>query len=235
MPNSWCNSASIRREQIESVKDLTFNEVFEPLIINRISELSPKRILEVGAGTGHISKSLSVLGFKITAIEPSKGMYKIAQDVLSKSQVKLINCSSFDLEKVELFDMAISHLVTHVVDDLVGFFSSIAKHLTSEGHFIFSIPHPCFYNDYKHFFGDDYNYMVPANKNVSFTITKDTENTISDVPYHHRPLSMYMNTVIKADFVIIEFEEIYPDEAIQEKYGAKWEAPRYCVFICKKL
>lgn len=235
MPHRWCNSARIRREQIESGVDLTFNEVFKPLMINRVSNLSPKKILEIGAGTGHLSKELSNLGFSVTAIEPSLGMYHVAQEVLEKTSVKLINSTSFGLDKQSLFDVSFSHLVAHVVDDLISFFESVGKHLETGGHFIFSIPHPCFYNEYKKFFGDEYNYMIPMSKNVSFTITNDSINLISEVPYHHRPLSEYINSLVKSGFAIDGFDETYPDDEIQKKYGAKWETPRYCVFTCKKL
>lgn len=235
MPHRWCNSAKIRREQIESGVDLTFNEVFKPLMVNRVSNLSPKKILEVGAGTGHLSKELSSLGFSVTAIEPSLGMYHVAQEVLEKTSVKLINCTSFELDNQSLYDASFSHLVAHVVDDLISFFESVGKQLETGGHFIFSIPHPCFYNEYKKFFGEEYNYMIPMTKNVSFTITNDSNNLISGVPYHHRPLSEYINSLVKSGFAIDGFDETYPDDEIQKKYGAKWETPRYCVFTCKKL
>ena len=235
MPHRWCNSAKIRREQIESGTDLTFNEVFKPLIVSRIKRLSPSNVLEVGAGTGHISIELFKLGISVTAIEPSLGMYEVAQDVLSSTDVRLVNCTSFELEKDQIYEVAFSHLVAHVVDDLSGFFESIGQHLEKNGHFIFSIPHPCFYNEYKGFFGDEYNYMVPMTKNVSFTITKDSQNTISGVPYHHRPLSEYFNSLVESGFAIDGFDETYPDDDIQKKYGAKWKTPRYCVFTCKKL
>ena len=235
MPHRWCNSAKIRREQIESGADLTFNEVFKPLLVSRIKSLSPKNVLEVGAGTGHLSKELFELGLVVTAIEPSAGMYEVAKDVLSLSDVRLLNCTSFELEKKEIYDVAFSHLVAHVVDDLNAFFESVGKHLKVASHFIFSIPHPCFYNEYKGFFGDEYNYMTPMTKNVSFTITKDSKNKISGVPYHHRPLSEYINKLVESGFAIDGFDETYPEYDIQLKYGAKWQSPRYCVFTCRKL
>lgn len=235
MPHRWCNSAKIRRSQIESGIDITFNDVFKPLIVNLISKLSPNYILEVGAGTGHLSKELSILGFNVTAIEPSPGMYEVAKDVLSGTDVKLINITSFELEKKCIYEVSFSHLVAHVVDDLIVFFKSIGEHLDSGGHFIFSIPHPCFYNEYKEFFGKEYNYMISMTKNVSFTITKDTTNIISGVPYHHRPLSEYINSLLISGFAIDGFDETYPNNEVQKKYGEKWKTPRYCVFTCKKL
>jgi len=235
MPNRWCNSALIRKKQIESGIDLTFNEVFKPILTQRICSLEPINVLEVGAGTGHLSKELSNCGCSITAIEPSKGMYDVAIEVLSNTDVILLNCTSYDLQKTQVFDVAFSHLVAHVVDDLYGFFQSVGRHLESDGHFIYSIPHPCFYNDYKNLFGTEYSYIKPMTKNISFTITKDSKNAISGVPYHHRPLSNYINTLVKAGFALDGFDEIYPDGEIQKMYGDPWQTPRYCIFMCKKL
>ena len=235
MPQRWCNSAELRRSQIESGLDLTFNEVFKPIFIQRVTSLNPSRVLEVGAGTGHLSKALSCFGIEITAIEPSNGMFTVATDVLRDSNVSLKNCTSFELEESTKFEVAYSHLVAHVVENLLDFFLSISRHLESGSHFLFSTPHPCFFNNYKKIFGDEYSYMEPLAKNISFNITKDPKNKISDVPYHHRPLSHYINSLVNAGFAIDGFDEIFPSLEIQQKYGAPWEEPRYCIFICKKL
>ena len=234
MPHRWCSSASVRRNQIESGLDITFCEVFMPIFRNKIMAIKPARVLEIGCGTGHLSKELSKNGIDITAIEPSKGMFEVASEVLSGTNVRLLNCASFDLENTSTFDLAFSHLVAHVVDDISAFFTSIAVHLDNGSYFLFSIPHPCFYNDYKKFFGDEYHYMKSLMKNVSFSITKDPETVISDVPYHHRSISIYVNELVSAGFNIVGFDETFPDKHIQEKYGAAWESPRYCIFICKK-
>lgn len=235
MPKRWCDSANLRREQIESGLDVTFNEIFKPAFRDRISALNPKHILEVGAGTGHLSKELSQFNWEVTAIEPSLGMFKVAANVLSGSNVNLINCASYDLPFSKKYDVIFSHLVAHVVDDLPRFLLSIATHLNSGGHLLFSIPHPCFYNDYKKFFGAEYNYMRPIAKNVSFYISLDKDNEISGVPYHHRPLSNYINCLIGAGFSLESFDETYPNDDVQAKYSSPWKTPRYCIFVCKKL
>jgi SAM-dependent methyltransferase len=215
--------------------DLTFVDVFQPQFAHWVAELKPSRLIEIGAGTGHLSKSLAGGAFDITAIEPSPGMHAVAKTVLAATNVSLIHCSSFELPVSCRFDLALSHLVAHVVGDLPGFLGSVSAHLEEGGHFLFSIPHPCFYNSYKQLFGDEYNYMSVLEKTVSFTLTKDPSNVISGVPYHHRPISSYIDAVVKAGFAIDGFHEIYPDQEIQEKYGNLWESPRYCVFRCRKL
>jgi len=182
-----------------------------------------------------MSKALASQPFLLTAIEPSPGMYKVARDVLSEEEVVLINCSSFDLPLDELFDVAFSHLVAHVVEDLDHLLASIGAHLPAGAHLVFSIPHPCFYNAYKNFFGPEYNYMTPMTKLVSFSVTNDPNNVISDVPYHHRPISNYVNAIVNAGFALDGFHEIYPPKDTQVKYGRLWDNPRYCAFVCKKL
>ena len=234
MPLRWCEAAELRRKQIESNIDLTFEEVFKPLFVEWICGLNPNRVIEIGAGTGHLSKALSNHSFMVTAIEPSPGMYKVASEVLAGDNVELLNCSSFDLSSSRLYDVAFSHLVAHVVEDLAGYLTSVSSCLTKGGHFVFSIPHPCFYNSYKSLFGSGYNYMTPMSKEISFSITKDPNNKVAGVPYHHRPLSTYINAIVKVGFAIESFHETYPPSNVQLKYGKLWDNPRYCAFFCKK-
>jgi 2-polyprenyl-3-methyl-5-hydroxy-6-metoxy-1,4-benzoquinol methylase len=235
MPHRWSNCAELRRAQIESGVDITYNHVFEPIFRKKVSALDCNSILEVGAGTGHLSKALANAGHKLTAIEPSEGMYVVAKDVLRGTSVNLINCAVGDLPVEEEYEVAISHLVAHVVDEIDEFFQSVAGHIDKAGHFIFSIPHPCFFNGYKNLFGNKYTYIKTQTKDISFSITKDKTNLITGVPYHHRPLSCYINALVRSGFAIDELEETWPTTAVQSMYGQEWENPRYCVFTCKKL
>lgn len=235
MPHRWSEASEIRRSQIESGLDLTFCEVFRPLFEREMRRLAPRRALEVGAGTGHLAKAVCSLGIEVTAIEPSPGMHAVAATVLVDTPVKLINCASGELEKSLKFDVVYTHMVAHTVEDLRGFFSSMAAHLESGGHLLFSVPHPCFYNKYKKFFGEEYRYMEPMKKIISFSITKDPNNKISGVPYHHRPLSFYINELISVGLALDGFEEVYPTPEVEVKYGSVWLEPRYCVFICRRL
>lgn len=230
MTSKWSEAAETRLYQIESGKDITFNRVFMPMFVEWVAKNNPDTILEIGAGTGHISKALAKHCERITAIEPSEGMFNIAQNVLSNSSVRILNRNVYEMEDDSSFDLVISHLVAHVVEDLYLFLSTSKKLVKAGGSFLFSIPHPCFYNDYKKMFGDDYEYMKSMYKDISFSITKDTDNIILDVPYYHRPISTYINEIIKVGFNIGSLEEIYPDTEIQSLYGSLWSTPRYCVF-----
>lgn len=235
MPHRWCNNAIIRKDQIESGKDLTFNEVFLPIYIKIAKKIDPSHTLEVGAGTGHLAKELFNLGLQTTAIEPSTGMFNVANEVLQNTEVNLLNCNIKSLKNNNRYCLIISHLVAHVVPELHEFLRDIRPHLSDRGHFVFSIPHPCFYNEYKKIFDENYLYMSEAMKEISFQITMDSLRSISNVPYYHRPISEYINAVIKAGFKINSLNEVYPPQRIQKKYGELWKTPRYCFIDCSRI
>lgn len=229
----WCSQAELRSKQIESGLDLTFSEVFLPIYLGKVRGLRPHSLLEVGSGTGHLSLALKGEVPNLTSIEPSQGMFQKAVQVLEGSGVKLMNCTAQDLPKSGTYDMVISHLVAHVVHDLRGFLASIREVLEKGGVFVFSVPHPCFYNEYKRLFAlGEYQYMTEQFKEISFSITNDPSNKIEGVPYHHRPLSGYFSAIRNAGLFVSGFEEIFPCQETQEKYGALWNNPRYCLFAC---
>lgn len=233
MLHRWCKSAYIRKSQIESGKDITFEKVLKPFIIDRIKGSSYSSILEIGAGTGHLAKEVYQICRNITAIEPSEGMFAVAEKVLEKTNITLLNTKVEDLDECIKFQFAYSNLVLHTIENISSALQKIISLLTKNGIFLFSIPHPCFYNNYKNFF-KNFVYIDERFEEVSFNITRDKKNKIENVPYYHRPLSMYINSIIKSGLNLLEFCEVFPEAEIQKLYGKMWETPRYCFFVCQK-
>ena len=231
MPTRWNNAAKIRRKQIEDGTDITFNSVFKPYFENIVGIVNPGRILEIGAGTGHLAKHLAGDNGDIEyiAIEPSPGMHETAVDVLKSTPVIIENSQIQNLSKTQKFDLIISHLCVHVIDDIDSLFSITGDLLQPHGTFVFTIPHPCFYNEYKNLFLEhEYSYMRQNFKEIELTLSLDQSNAITGVPYHHRPLSKYINTLSSNSLVTQKLDEIYPPPEVQSLYGVQWETPRYC-------
>ena len=158
-PDDWSDAALIRQEQIESGIDISFHDVFLPIYFEKISKSPELHIIDVGTGTGHLPLELSKVAKNIVAIEPSYGMYSVAKNVLKSTAVELVNTSSFEYKSKKKFQIAISHMCAHTIRDLDKFIASLANLITVDGEVIMTIPHPCFYHDFKNYFGDKYRYM----------------------------------------------------------------------------
>lgn len=235
MANAWDSAAPVRRKQIEEGLDITFNHVFLPHYVNLVKDLQPRRMLEIGCGTGHLSLKLSESVAEIVALEPSHGMHSIATEVLAGNSVKLHNDSAEHFSSRRRFDLILSHLCGHVVENIDNFFYVASRFLANDGRFVFSLPHPCFWNQYKNIIQQaEYRYNEERMVETSLTITMDTINPIKGVPYHHRPLSRYFGSLSAAGMHVTRFEEILPSADIQSLYGSKWEFPRYCVFHARR-
>lgn len=227
----WDKIAKIRRRQIESGIDLTFSRIFVPYYVNLVASCRPKRLLEIGCGTGHLSQALYRGISTAIALEPSKSMYREAKQVLKGTTVELLNLGVQDYTSKIPFDLIVSHMCLQVVDNLDEFLAAVNILMGKTSLFVCAIPHPCFYNEYKRFFeSTEYNYMRESRKIVSFAISKDPATQISGIPYNHRPLSIYFRGLKAQSLVVKDFHEIFPSSEIQLLYDDIWETPRYCVF-----
>lgn len=231
----WDRVAKQRFIQIESGRDITFSKVFVPLYTELLRAAAPKTLLEIGCGTGHLAKLLIELGFEVTAIEPAPSMFSIAIEML-----KNLNCSVFN-SKIEEFssglqyDICLSHLCLNSVKDVPAFFKSVASNINHFGQFIFSVPHPCFWNEIERWISPekfDYTKEIYSEDNA-MKLTLDNEE-IRGIPYFHRPLSFYCTELKNAGFSVTDFLEVMPPIELAPQYGTKWKNPRFCVFLTRK-
>ena len=235
MPHRWNKAANLRREQIESGLDITFSRVFIPYFLGCVKKYAPKTIFEVGCGTGHLAARLANVVPHIEAIEPSHGMYSVASKVLAKTTVKLHHSTIEKFHPSERFDLVVSHLCGHVVTNIDSFCRRCSALVDIGGVFIFSLPHPCFWNDYKEFFPrPDFRYATEQFASVTLTITKDPNHPIDGLPFHHRPLGRYVAALNKCGMALTHLDEIVPPKIVQQLYGAEWLFPRYCALHAVK-
>jgi SAM-dependent methyltransferase len=230
MESNWNAVAKLRRDQIETGKDLTFSRVFVPLYSSLIAALNPSAILEVGIGTGHLALEISKFVTHYVGVDPSGAMIGEATDVLKGTNVELVQARVEDFRTNETFDVVLSHMCLQTVGETQTFLSSIARLLHRGGIYIIAIPHPAFFNDYKKLVPiEKFSYMGQFGTEVDFSITLDPNRIIQQVPYFHRPLSQYFTEFSRVGLSVLYLNEIFPSAEIQELYGAPWTTPRYLV------
>jgi SAM-dependent methyltransferase len=236
MPCRWNKAAKLRREQIESGLDITFNRVFVPYFLRITRSRRPSRILEVGCGTGHLAAKLATVCSHVEALEPSPGMHAVAKEVLGNSAVQLHSSTIEKFRARPRFELVLSHLCGHVVADIETFCQACSDTVSNRGLFLFSLPHPCFWNEYREPFPrNDFYYAEERFTYITLTITKDPGRPIERLPFHHRPLGRYVAALNKCGMALTQLDEIVPPKAIQQLYGKQWRFPRYCVLHATRI
>jgi SAM-dependent methyltransferase len=211
MSIEWDAAASVRRNQIESGKDLTFSKVFVPEFESIIRVLKPSSILEAGSGTGHLAFELSKLTKRYVGVEPSTGMMAEANELLRNATVELVHSTLQSYQTSESFDLVISHMCLQAIGDYTAFLRAIEGRLATGGGFLISIPHPAFFNDYKKVIQlQEFHYMRDKSALINFQITLDSQGTIEQVPYFHRSLTNYISALVNAGLNLSFFKEIFP-------------------------
>jgi len=108
--------------------------------LNFINQVTPSgeklKILEVGAGTGYLSRRLMDLGHEVTPIEPGKGY----SAYWKKYGVNVINDFFPSPSCRGPYDLIISYLVLEHIPDPLSFIVQMKGFLSDNGAIIFSVP-----------------------------------------------------------------------------------------------
>jgi SAM-dependent methyltransferase len=163
-------------------------------------------------------------------IDSSKGMVRVARETLKATNVSVTLGRAEDFYTADTFDIVISHLSLQAIESLSPLMTAIRRLLSPDGCFVFSIPHPCFWNSYQRFIPDEkYNYMVVTRVVAPLSVRGEF---VGMVPYIHRPLSKYFQFLREAQLSVALLEEIVPEPEIELLYQDRWVSPRYAVFHC---
>ncbi len=121
------------------------NDTIEkPILMDMIGDPRWKRVLDLGCGEAALGVELLKMGAQsYTCIEGSQKMAETAQRALDGTQSEVI-CTSMETwdypEKA--FDLVVSRLALHYVENLEEVFKKIYGALAPGGLFVFSIEHP---------------------------------------------------------------------------------------------
>lgn len=135
------NHYSIKRASKENPNDT----IEKPIFIELMGDVSELNILDLGCGDGKFGIDLIKLGCKrYQGIEGSTNMYKSAVNNLSAfANANLIHSTIEDWNfPQKSYDLVVSRLVLHYIQDIDSLFEKIYHSLTDRGKFIFSVEHP---------------------------------------------------------------------------------------------
>ena len=174
-------------------------------------ELQGKDVLDLGCGYGWHCKYAADMGARsVTGIDLSEKMIAEARKRNSHERVNYYVASLLDWDyQPDAYDMIVSNLVLHYIEDLEDVYRRIYETLRPGGVFLMNIEHPTFTAGVNQQISDDgtwpvTDYYYPGLRKMDFlghSITK----------YHHT-LTQILNGLLKTGFCLETVEEAMPPE-----------------------
>jgi len=205
-------------------KEANANNLFEiPALLSLLPELCGKRILDLGCGFGEHCKLFVNKGAEsVVGIDISSKMLEFARRENSDPRITYINMPMERLHELHgAFDIVISSLALHYVEDFSGVVANIYNLLANDGIFVFSQEHPLVTS---HSVGSRWTKNAEGEKlyvnlsNYGVEGERTTSWFVDNLKIYHRTFSTIVNTLTNAGFSIERMIEPLPDSKLLEKY-----------------
>ncbi|MEN8699945.1 class I SAM-dependent methyltransferase [Bacillus infantis] len=228
------SSYLFRRNRAESPN----HTMEEPAFYSLAGSPAGKEILEIGCGDGSYASSLlEAECASYTGIEGSQNMARQAQKRLENSNGTVIHSRIEDYEwEQEKYDLILSRLVLHYIEDLGQVFSHIYSALKPGGRLVISLQHPLLTSSFKSmgkdvkkedWIVDDY-----------FLTGKREEPWIGGlVVKYHRTVEDYFTLLQQAGLAVEGLKEAVPEERFfkdKSEYERRRRIPLFLLFSCRK-
>ncbi len=223
--NIYDNETFFTEYQKLRKREVNANNLFEiPTLITLLPDLNGKRVLDLGCGSGERCIDYLKRGaMNVTGVDISEKMLSVAKKTNSDPRIEYLNMPMEDIDSIDdIFDVAISSLALHYVDDFCGVVKNVSRLLSSGGIFLFSQEHPlvtCYSGVGDRWTRDEKGKKLHVNvSNYCVEGRRDSTWFVEGVQRYHRMFSTIVNTLAGNGFSILKMEEPYPTEEIVMKY-----------------
>lgn len=203
-----------------------------------LPELRDKKILDLGCGFGwHCRYARERRARSVVGIDISENMLERARAMTDDPQIEYRRLPIEDIDFAEgEFDVVISSLAFHYVEDVDIIFRKVHRCLANEGVFVLSVEHPI----YTALAAQDWCYG-PQGEKLHWPVDRYHEEgprqarfLDNDVVKYHRTVATYMNALMEAGFVISKLSELQPTQDMLDKHSAWREEVRRPMFLLIK-
>ena len=206
-------------------KEANANDLFEiPALFSLLPDLRDKSVLDLGCGFGeHCVEFVNKGAARVVGIDISEKMLEVAARENSRPEITYLHLPIEDIEKIEgKFDVVISSLAFHYIEDFGGVVKKIHEKLNAGGEFIFSQENPLTTT----YSGEIPRWTKDANDNklyinlANYGREGERESTwfIDGIKKYHRMFSTIINTLTENGFNVKKLIEPIPTKEILEKY-----------------
>jgi len=126
--------------------DDTIAQQFHAVLWQSLGNVHARGILDVGCGHGWLSAALASAGANVIGIDG-------ARELLNRARASYPHIPFIEYDLLQglppldcVFDRIIANMVVMDLPDIGPLFTAIRQVLKADGRFIFTLPHPCFFN-----------------------------------------------------------------------------------------
>jgi SAM-dependent methyltransferase len=121
-------------------------QMFADVLWECLGNLHGLDVLDLGCGYGWLSQEFSNAGANVLGVDGSKTLLEIARSRYPEIEFYEHNLASGLPFTDKKYDRVIANMVLMDIPELDSLIASISKSLKPAGKFIFTLPHPCFFN-----------------------------------------------------------------------------------------
>ena len=204
--------------------EVNANNLFEiPALFSMMPALNGKRVLDLGCGFGeHCKRFVECGADKVVGVDISEKMLEVAKRENCDQRISYLNMPMEEIAHLhEKFDIVISSLAFHYVEDFDGEITNVYKMLEENGVFIFSQEHPlCTCHSGGNRWTRDENGNKLYLNLADYGVEGERESVwfVDNVKKYHRTISTIVNALIETGFVVEKMIEPLPTEELLQKY-----------------
>lgn len=196
-----------------------------------LPDLEGKRVLDLGCGFGwHCKYAIENKAKEVVGIDSSARMLAQAKKINEDVAIEYIHSTIEEIEvKNEAFDVVISSLALHYIEDFHKACEKVYGTLKQGGDFVFSVEHPIFtaYGNQEWYTDESGEILHWPVDNYFYEGKRESNFLGEDVMKYHRTLTTYINDLLKCGFAIKEVTEpLPPKKMLDEIEGMKDELRR---------
>lgn len=212
------------------------NLLEKPILMELIGKVESLNILDLGCGEAGIALELLTSGaLTYMGVEPAEKMVDLARQNNPNCRIDLAPMEAWDYPS-ETFELVISRLALHYVEDYLSIFRKVFQSLKPSGRFVFSALHPVITSSNRaaredglrlDWIVDDY--FVTGKRNVAWMK--------SEVVQYHRTIEDYFSGLQSAGFTIESLRESRPRPELfddSELLARRNRIPLFIFFAARK-
>ena len=223
-----------RRQRADNPNDT----LEKPVLWELAGDLANQRILDLGCGDATFGREALAKGCQTyLGIEGSHNMVEAAQHMLTGTTGQVVHATVEDWNyPSEAFDLAVSRLVLHYVQDVQAVFKKIYRTLDYGGRFVFSVEHPVITSCDRGWQRDGprQDWLVDDYFTTGQRITSWLGG---EVIKYHRTIEAYFVSLQRAGFSVESLREAEPQRARfkdEDTYQRRKRIPLFLIMACQK-